>query len=516
MEANLSRTNHTSSAPQFLAEIQTLLDEQKYDQARARAAQRLGIKPGDRAARLALLLVNVMAFGAERYGPEIKDLRSLAGLGDQEREFVRRLFLIAFNSAQKVGDQKQALLYQRCLRRLLLGQPLDDPESNVVPLPSFPERRIASEKHREAVLEAPRPDRFAPFHSIVAAIPLWRPKKVDLILLIGAAVLAVAVFLVVARSGREDGIPNPDRRSLEIDGTVPSDVSLKEKPVASGKEYIKELADDYASGLEQTYRKWRRNQPNLSAWITLKVATDRAGTVVNVQDLDVNAPDRAFRTAVMEQVRKWKFSNRPAPEQFTLRFVFGSSGDSRDPDAIRISGVRTADAVPSNIRSVPGGGHNEPSRTGSSTFAVFLFSVLLWAASLFSVGEAVRVHSSYASVRDRSPQSPGMVDMAQLLSCLFVLGWFGRNLFLSPASESPLDHLGNLLLEPEHLIPGVLLGVFPPVLIGGVKLIAGIGVKQSDDVDEIERRNWLWVNLTYLSVLLVLGITAALLLFFKL
>jgi hypothetical protein len=109
-----------------------------------------------------------------------------------------------------------------------------------------------------------------------------------------------------------------------------------------------------------------------------------------------------------------------------------------------------------------------------------------------------------------------MVDMAQLLSCLFVLGWFGRNLFLSPASESPLDHLGNLLLEPEHLIPGVLLGVFPPVLIGGVKLIAGIGVKQSDDADEIERRNWLWVNLTYLSVLLVLGITAALLLFFKL
>src|ERR1051325_9695002 len=155
MQTDPSRTVDVLSTGEFLSQIQSLLDQQRYDEARARASQRLGRKPGDRTARLSLLLVNVTAFGVEGYGPEINELRTVSAVDEQEREVVRRLFLMAFNSAEKHGDEKQALVYQRWLRKLLLRQPLDDPDSNLIALPLPSDRPARAERQREPVVIPP-------------------------------------------------------------------------------------------------------------------------------------------------------------------------------------------------------------------------------------------------------------------------------------------------------------------------------------------------------------------------
>jgi len=152
---------------------------------------------------------------------------------------------------------------------------------------------------------------------------------------------------------------------------------------------------------------------------------------------------------------------------------------------------------------------------GSSAFVLFLVAVLLWASSLFCLGEAIKMHDSLSGTGSGIVHAQAAGDTAQLLSFLFVLGWFGRNLFLSSPGESAFDHIENILIAPEQLTPGILLAVFPPVVIGAVKLMTAVGVRQEEGSGEVGRRNWLWVNLSYLSILLVLGIAAALLLYFQ-
>jgi hypothetical protein len=280
------------------------------------------------------------------------------------------------------------------------------------------------------------------------------------------------------------------------------------------------MVGGYIPGLEQTYRKWSKTQPNLSERITFRVTLDRSGNVLSVQDLDTKSPHRGFRSAIRDQVRQWKFSNKDGvPEEFILPLVFGNVNDSiaGDPADIKISGVaQVYRNAPAAGRNISGRRQNKSLPANSGAFAVLLFSVLLWAASLFCLAEALKTQYSFFTESDRVAQSHAAVDIAQLLSFLFVLGWFGRNLFLSPPGESPLAHFARLLIQPEHLTPGILLAVFPPVLIGLVKLVAGIGLVQKEPGIGSTRQNWFWINSTYLAVLLVLGITAALLLYFHL
>jgi uncharacterized membrane protein len=184
-----------------------------------------------------------------------------------------------------------------------------------------------------------------------------------------------------------------------------------------------------------------------------------------------------------------------------------------DPAETRLSDSRVARSTKNRSLDSLADRETKSRPASAAGFAVFLVAVLLWAASLFAVGEAVRNQSVLATELDRTGRT---LDVAQLLSFLFILGWFGRNLFLSPPGESPLDYFNKLIVEPEHLTPGILLGVFPPVVIGLMKLVAGIGFVQRGASGEIERRNWVWINSTYLCVLLILGISAALLLHFQL
>ena len=142
-------------------------------------------------------------------------------------------------------------------------------------------------------------------------------------------------------------------------------------------------------------------------------------------------------------------------------------------------------------------------------FVTLLISILLWAVSLFLVAEAAKSQQWALGNKDGIPEARSGVDMSQLLSCLFVLLWFGRELFLAQPAEGPFHFIWQLLEKPEQLTPGILLAVFPPLLVGLVKLITAMGLGREEAQNEIERRNRLWVNGVFISLHLIFAIAAA-------
>src|ERR1043166_7452102 len=123
-------------------EIDLLLSQSDYGRATVVLAQRLCQNPLDRESRLYLLLINVIVDGPTEHEDAIDQLRTLSGFNEIEKEIVRRLYVLGVQSAEKEGREAQAWAYQRLLRRLLLGQPLDQS----IPKSVTPERAI-SEKH---------------------------------------------------------------------------------------------------------------------------------------------------------------------------------------------------------------------------------------------------------------------------------------------------------------------------------------------------------------------------------
>src|SRR5712692_1431708 len=110
---------------QVFFEIELFLRERKYEEARELLYQCVDQDPIDRESKLYLLLVNVTLDGPLAFEDDIDEVRSLSDLNETEKEIVRRLFVLGFQSAEKRGREDQAWAYQRLLRRLLLNQPLD-------------------------------------------------------------------------------------------------------------------------------------------------------------------------------------------------------------------------------------------------------------------------------------------------------------------------------------------------------------------------------------------------------
>jgi hypothetical protein len=110
-----------------MAEVDVFLSDGRYDDAKALLAERLDKNPLDRESKLYLLLVNVILNGPAVYEDDIDQLRSLSDFSDIEKEIVRRLFILGFESAKKEVREDQAWAYQRLSRRLLLNQRLDQP-----------------------------------------------------------------------------------------------------------------------------------------------------------------------------------------------------------------------------------------------------------------------------------------------------------------------------------------------------------------------------------------------------
>ncbi|HUK40829.1 MAG TPA: hypothetical protein VLX11_07295, partial [Candidatus Acidoferrales bacterium] len=80
----------SACSTQVACEIEPLLNEGKYEEARLLLSQSLEQDPSDRESRLYLLLVNVILNGPIAYEEEIDHLRELVHLSNSEKEIVRR------------------------------------------------------------------------------------------------------------------------------------------------------------------------------------------------------------------------------------------------------------------------------------------------------------------------------------------------------------------------------------------------------------------------------------------
>jgi hypothetical protein len=98
--------------------------------------------------------------------------------------------------------------------------------------------------------------------------------------------------------------------------------------------------------------------------------------------------------------------------------------------------------------------------------------------------------------------------MSQLLSCFFVLLWIARQLLLTKPPQNPFNFLSELLVNPEQLTPGILLAVFPPLIVGMMKLITALGATREEIENQVQRRNQVWVNTVFLSLHVIVGVGA--------
>jgi hypothetical protein len=145
-------------------------------------------------------------------------------------------------------------------------------------------------------------------------------------------------------------------------------------------------------------------------------------------------------------------------------------------------------------------------------FIFLLISLLLWAVSLFLVGEAAKSQKWAVGGAGAIPDPYSGVAMSQLLSCLFILLWLARAFFSMHPAPNPLHFIPQLLVNSEQLTPGILLGTYPPLVVGVVKLMTALVVSRGDTESPLERRNRRWVTSVFIALHLSIAIAAAILL----
>jgi hypothetical protein len=142
-------------------------------------------------------------------------------------------------------------------------------------------------------------------------------------------------------------------------------------------------------------------------------------------------------------------------------------------------------------------------------FTLFLIALLLWAIGLFLVNEAAKTQRWALGGPGGMPEPYSGVAMSQLLSCLFILLWLVRIYVLSRPSMEPVRFITQLFASPEQLTPGLLLAVFPPLIVGFVKLLTALTVSHGEMETKIERQNRLAVTSVFIMVHLVIAAATA-------
>ncbi|HXG53639.1 MAG TPA: hypothetical protein VNN77_19735 [candidate division Zixibacteria bacterium] len=145
------------------------------------------------------------------------------------------------------------------------------------------------------------------------------------------------------------------------------------------------------------------------------------------------------------------------------------------------------------------------------SFILLLVALLLWSVSLFLVGEAGKSQHWATSGRSGPPEPYSGVAMSQVLSCLFVVLWIARAYFTFRPGADLRRFISHLLSRPELLAPGFLFAVFPPLIVGLVKLATALVVDRGDSESAAERRNRRWIGSVLVFFHLTVALAAALL-----
>jgi hypothetical protein len=321
------------------ANIELLLAENKFVEALALLCQSAKQTPLDREMSLYVLFLRVRLHGPEYYEGDIDALRALSDFNDHEKALVRRIFLYAFQVAEKAGQEEKKRAYQRLLRRLLLGQPLTQPiPITPKPLPLGPRVILLEEA---AIVSTP----VAITGQAAAKVPSGMDMMRSLVVGYCAALLLAApmAYLVsrnlpagnrpaaaLARSART---PATARVNMGNDGM--SAQEGKQVLYRFDEEQIKNGLARQLTGLRRAYARWTAKRPNMTGKVSLKLTLDGRGKVVAVEEVSSQLPEPGFIETVIAEVRKWQLPIAQAEaSEITIPLLFISQGT----DSPRIAG----------------------------------------------------------------------------------------------------------------------------------------------------------------------------------
>ena len=307
--------------------IELLLTENKLAEALALLLQSAQPAPLEREASLYALLLRVRLRGPEYYEQEIDALRALTNFNDHEKTLVRRIFLYAFQIAEKAGDEEKKWAYQRLLRRLLLGQPLDQPVPITPKSPLLGRRLILLEP--AAIVPTP------------IAITGQRAPKVSTVMdmirslavVYGAVCLLAAPMVYLASSivyeGNRSAFPPARSTRAPASARVYSGTdgmsAPEERPIIHrfDEEQIKKSLQKQLSGLRYAYARWSAKERNARGSVSLKVMVDGRGKVVAVNEVLSELPDAGFIQTVIGEARKWQLPIVPVEaSEITIPLLF--------------------------------------------------------------------------------------------------------------------------------------------------------------------------------------------------
>jgi hypothetical protein len=388
-------------------EIEPLLNEGKYEEARVLLSCSLEQDPSDRESRLYLLLVNVMLNGPIAYENDIDKLRDLVDLSNTEKEIVRRIFVLGFEAADKDGREEQAWVYQRLLRRLLLAQALDQPiykdsaripPTNENPAPKLSDDTLVPFRNRHPVRLK---DKVVMLGKLIAAClkKMWLPVQASFrrtwqntgrpkVSPRGSlAITAVALLLIpIAYFGAPRGnttketpnytnptpslpLPRPELTS----SVFPRDPVLPSRHRDDPRTYRKQVHAILAgqlSDLRRAYGDWSQKDRNLMGSLLIKMRVDSNGHVIQAEEKTSRLTDAAFSKVILGEARKWKFPKfNGETAEFIVPLVFVPRG--MDPrtivrweKAFTSSDVETKAVSPLHITG-PSAGESEREPSGN-------------------------------------------------------------------------------------------------------------------------------------------------------
>jgi hypothetical protein len=311
--------------------IELLIAENKFADALALLSQIAKRAPLEREMGLYALFLRVRLHGPEYHEREIDALRALADLNDYERTLLRRIFLYAFQIAEKGGDEEKKWAYQRLLRRLLLGQPLTQriPITSKPPLPGW---RVILLKPAATV---PTP---------IAMTGQGAPKvssMMDMILSLAvgycaACILAAPMAYLASRSVPAENpsaaLPGQSVRLPGTAGVNPGTTEMSTQGEKQGfqrfdEEQIKNGLAAQLTGLRRAYASWTAKKPNMMGKVSLKLTLDGRGKVVAVNEVSSQLREAGFIKTVIEEARKWQLPIAIAEaSEITVPLLFISQG----------------------------------------------------------------------------------------------------------------------------------------------------------------------------------------------
>jgi hypothetical protein len=147
-----------------------------------------------------------------------------------------------------------------------------------------------------------------------------------------------------------------------------------------------------------------------------------------------------------------------------------------------------------------------------SNFVLFLIALLIWAVSLFLVGEAAKSQKWALGGLDGVADPYSGVAMSQLLSLLFLILWLARVFFSTTSAPNPFHFISQVLGRPDQFTPGLLLASFPPLIVGMVKLVTALVVTRGESEVKLVRENRRRVSWVFLVLHLAMAAAAAILL----